>query len=228
MGVVVEDLRRVSAGLRMVLMGLALVVVNLVAAVAVVLAFGEPGQDPAAMVAALSRNHTVAFTVLIALNLLSNVLAITGKVFCLSVPTAAGASQFILMAVACSGIGLGLWIVGQVPDLDASAVEFAQTSPLFTMVGFLFFLRFLRRLAAYLGSARLLAKATQVQIATVALIVTYLVAALGSAALLLHAAMVVVALVLAIGAMVVFVLYAILIRDLRRTTEIVAETTEPE
>ena len=224
----VDELRRVGAGLRMVLMGLGVVVVNAITAVVFAFLFAEPGKEPTAIVEAMARDHTAAYTVLIGLEVLANVLAITGKVYCLSIPAAAGASQFILMAVACGGIGLALRVVGQVPEIDRSVLEFAQMGPVFTMVGFLFFLRFLRRLAVYLGSAPLLSKAIRVQSLTVALMVAVLVTLIGSGLGLATSATVIIMMGLLVAALFVFALYATLVRGLRRTVEAAAESAESD
>jgi hypothetical protein len=223
MGSVFEELRRVGTGLRLVFLGLIVVVINAIAAVGVAVAFLQPGKDPASMVASLFRDHPTAVMALLGLGVLSNVLAIAGKVYCLSIPAATGATPIILMAVSCSVIGLALNVIGQMPDLGASAAEFTGTSPVFTIAGYLFFVRFLRRLAAYLGSTRLLTRAKQVQFASIALMVTYLIAAIGHSAGVLGIATIAVGLILALGGIALFGWYALLIFDLRKTTEAAAD-----
>ena len=254
MAEVVEELRRVGAGLGMVLMGLAVALVNGLALLAVVIALMDPvagpppmveaamtggagvvhsvtstamatrAPDPSAMVAAMARAHPIPFTILLGLGVLANVLSLAGKVYCLSIPSAAGASQFIMMAVACGGIGLALSIAGQVPDTGELAGDFLRTSPLFTMAGFLFYLRFLRRLAAYLGSAPLLVRAIRVQNLTIALMVTVLVTIIGGELGLSGTVTAIVLIGLVIGSLVVFFLYVRLIRSLQRTTNAAVET----
>ncbi len=223
MGPVSEELRRVGTGLRLVFLGLVVVILNAVAAIAVAVAFLRPGRDPSAMISAISRDHPTAVMVLLGLWVLSNVLAITGKVYCLSIPATSGATPMILMAVACSGIGLALNVVGQSAELGTAVAEFAGTSPVFTIAGYLFFVRFLRRLALFLGSTRLMARTRMLQVGSVGLMVVYLVAALGHSSGIFGAATVLVALMLAVGGLILFGLYLLLIHEIRRTTEGAAE-----
>jgi len=226
MGSVAEDLRRVAAGLRLVFLGLMVVVINAIAVIGVTIAFRRPDKDLAAMFAAIHRDYPTTVMLLIGLGVLSNVLAITGKVYCISVPVAVGASPLIVMAAACSGIGLALNVVGQAGEFGPSAGEISGVSPVFTIAGYFFFLRFLRRLAHYLGSARLVSRAKLVQMASLGLLFVSLAAAISRAAGVINATTGVGLFILAIGGLVLFGLYTLLLHDLRRTVESAASSAE--
>jgi len=216
-----EELRRVGAGLRLVSLGLATLAVNAVAAlvVALTLVKPEPNPDLAAMLARLNREHPAAMTVLLGLGVLAHVLGIAGKVFCLSIPAASGAVPFIRTAVACTAIGLSLSFAGQAGGADASSAVLVQIGSIFTTVGLVFFLRFLSRLAAYLGSARLLAKTQRVQAGLLVLFLLFFGTMLAQSAVGIGPAIVVVALVLVLGVVILYGMYTRLVVDIRRTTE---------
>jgi hypothetical protein len=219
---VVEDLRRVGAGLRLVFLGLIAMAVSAMAWVTVVLTLGERIADPAAILIGLNRDHPAAMTVLLALGVLANVLGIAGKVYCLSVPSAARATRLIVPALVCSGMGLTLWIAGQVAGQGEAAAELTLMGGIFRSVGYVIFVAFLRRLAAYLGSARLLNQARRVLAGTLATFLLLLTASLGTAAGAVLPA-ILAAFVGALGVLVLFGLYTLLVHELRRLTEAAVE-----
>jgi hypothetical protein len=215
-----EDLHRVGAGLRLVLLGLAAATVAGLARV--LLALAEPGKDLLEKMAVMEQDHPATVTVLTALTVLSVVLGIAGKALCLAVPAAAEATAMILLALAGSTIGLALHVAGALAGPGEAARDLQITSALSTLLGFFFFLRFLGRLAAYLGSQPLVARAGYVQLGTLAfgLVLILIGASLeagGGDALKL------VALFLMVGVVVIFVKYVRVVLDLWRETEAAAE-----
>jgi hypothetical protein len=218
---VVEDLRRVGAGLRLVFLGLVAMAVSAMGWVAVVLKFGDP-TDPGATLIRLERDHPAAMTVLLALGVLSIVLGIAGKVYCLSVPSEAQATRLIVPALICSVMGLAFWIAGHAAGQGETAAELTLMGGIFRTVGYVIFVRFLRRLAAYLRSARLLNQASRLLAVTLATFLLLLTASLGTAAGAILPA-ILAALVGLLGVLVLFGLYTMLVFDLRRLTEAAVE-----
>jgi hypothetical protein len=215
-----EDLHRVGAGLRLVLLGLAAATVAGVARLLLVLA--EPGKDMLEQLALMEQDHPMTVTILTAITVLSVVLGITGKAFCLAVPAKAEATAMILLALAGSTIGLALHVAGALSVQGEGARDLQITSALATLLGYLFFLRFLGRLAAYLGSPPLAARASYVQLGTLALgLVLLLIGASIEAGA--GDALKLVALFLMIGFIVIFVKYVRIVLDLWRVTEAAAE-----
>jgi hypothetical protein len=215
-----DDLHRVGAGLRLVLLGLAAATVAGLARV--LLALAEPGKDLLEQIAVMEQDHPATVTVLTALTVLSVVLGIAGKALCLAVPAAAEATAMILLALAGSTIGLALHVAGALSGQGDVARDLQITSGLSTLLGYLFFLRFLSRLAAYLGSRPLAARAGTVQLGTMALVLVLLLlgASLEAGA---GDGLKIVGLFLMVGVVVIFVKYIRVVLDLWRETEAAAE-----
>lgn len=215
------DLRRVGAGLRLVLMGLGATAVASVAAMVVATTMAGPVKEPAAVVLALRADHPSAWTALLGLSVLASVLGIAGKGLCLAVPAEAGATPLIAMAVVCDVLYLALFVVGQSAEPGQAGADLAQSTPLFLLVGYVAFIRFLRRLAEYLGSSRLEARAKRVQSATLALFVTFLTG-LALAAVGAEAAAMMAIFVVCVGLLALFVLFARLVDGARRAADAAA------
>jgi hypothetical protein len=218
----VEDLRRVAAGLRLVFLGLIAMAVSAMAWLAAVLTLGKRTADPTAILIGLDREHPAAMTVVLALGVLAIVLGIAGKVYCLSVPSEARATRLIVPALVCSGMGLVLWIGGHASGQGEAAAELELMGGIFRAVGYVIFVRFLRQLAGYLGSPRLLNHARLVLLGTLATFLLLLTASLGTAAGAMLPA-ILAGFVGVLGVLVVFGLYAALVHELRRLTEAAVE-----
>ena len=171
-----EGLGRVAEGLRLVAFGLATTVALTVAIVAVSAMFAEQGKDGQAILISLNQDHPEVVMGLIGLNVLAIVLGTAGKAFCLGVPPAAGATAFIVMALACDVIGLVTMIVARVSE--AAGAELWPLMAMAWMFGYFAFLRFLRRVSEYLGAPRLVARARRLQVVSAALIFATIMAAL--------------------------------------------------
>jgi hypothetical protein len=224
MGSVVEDLRRVAAGLRLVLLGLLALVVLAVVSVGVAATLAEPAKDPAAIVLALNRDHPGVMTLLLGLNVLASVLGIAGKALCTAIPAAAGATAFIVMALICDGFSLALSVVGQAANLGEAGRELVQAAPLFKLFGFFAFLRFLRRLAEYLGAPWLAERARRTLVGSASLFFATFLAAVAISSGGSQAIVVMVGLLLLVGVPALFFLYARLVLDLRRLTDAAADS----
>jgi hypothetical protein len=222
----VEGLRRVGAGLRLVLMGLAAFVILMIASIATALILTKPGTDPTAIFPTLVRDHPDVMTVLIGLDVLASVLVIAGVAFCMAVPIAAGATAFVVMALVCDGTGLALRVIGQASGLGPAGAELAQVAPLFGLFGYFAFLRFLRRLAEYLGSPSLAARGRRVLVGSSAIFFASFLAAFGIASGGGQALAAMVGLLLLICGPFLFVLYARLLNDLRRLSELAADKAD--
>jgi hypothetical protein len=215
-----EDLHRVGAGLRFILLGLAAATVAGLARV--LLALAEPGKDLLDKLAAMEQDHPTTVTVLTAMTVLAVVLSIAGKALCLAVPAAAEATAMILLALTGTTVGLALHVAGAVSGQGEGTRDLLITSVLATLLGYLFFLRFLGRLGAYLGSPSLVARASYVQLGTLALcLILLLIGASVEAGA--GEAFKLVALFLMVGGIVIFVKYVRLVLDLWRETEAAAE-----
>lgn len=223
-----EALRRVGAGLRLVLLGLAAMVAARVAfAVAAALFVRLQGKDAAAMIQALRESNLLrslgadrpdAAMVLNGLVVLSCVLGAAGKVFFARGPAAAGASGFAILSAFCDGLGLGLYAAGQTGPAGAASAELGDLSGLVWLLAYFLFLRGLARLSAYLKSPGLMIRTRRQQLGSMALLFGSFLAAIvasggGGAGLGM------LGFVVGLGALVLFVLYARLLFDLRRAAE---------
>ena len=223
-----EGLRSVGAGLRLVLLGMAATVAVEVGFALAGAAHGRPAKDPAAtiqsyrrstLLRALDADRPGAATVLNGLVVLSCVLGIAGKVFCARGPEAMRASIFAFASIACDGLGLGLYAAGQVGPADEATAELGDLAPVAWLVAYFLFLRSLGHVAAYLRSPVLLVRTRRQQAGSLAVLLgTFAAVALassgGPAAPLI---------VTAVLGLILFILYARLLRDLRRATESAAD-----
>jgi hypothetical protein len=222
MGTVGEDLRRVGAGLRLVLLGLATMAINGLAHMILAFSLAEPGQDLMAKLTAFNQDRPATAMVLTGLSVLSVVLGITGKVYCLAVPAAAAATPLIMLALGCSTLGLVLSIAGTVSTPGESAFALLVVSIVLSVLGYLFFLRFLRLLAAYLGAGPLARRVASVQLGTMAIGFALMLFWAGVAAGI-GEALAVLVLLMMVGVLIVFVKYTRVILELWRTTEAAAD-----
>ena len=154
-------LARVSYGLRLIYLSLILAVVTFLAAFVAILAAvnagqklgpADLGQGPLALI----------LQGMIFLSLLSNVMAIIGKFYCLQVPEKAQASTLIFLSVAFSVLSVLIQVGAAIPATAMLVQPIAPASSLFVMVGYVIFLIFLRRLAEYLGRMVLAARARSI------------------------------------------------------------------
>lgn len=223
-----EGWRRVGAGLRLVLIGLMTLVILLVTSTAVAVVLGKPTKDPREILDALNRDHPMTMTVLTGVGVLARVLGIAGKALCLSVPAAAGATAFIVMALACDVTSLAMDIVARAAPVGDPQADLAQIGILAWLFGYFAFIRFLRRMAEYLRAPRQAEWGRRLLVGSSALFFVTFLAVLGKAGgggdgLLLMAG-----LLLVIGVPVLFVLYARLVHDIRRAAEAAADKLSEE
>ncbi len=226
-----EGWRRVGAGLRLVLLGMA-------ASVAVEVGFAvaaafhvRPAKDPAATIQSLRRSTLLRAldadrpAVAMALNgfvVLSCVLGIAGKVFCARAPEASQASGFAAASIFCDGMGLGLYAAGQAGPAGEAAAELGDLAPVVWTLAYFLFLRCLARLAAHLRSPGLLVRMRRQQFGSLALLLGSFVAA-GLAASGGPLVLLIPGIVISLGVLTLFVLYARLVRDIRRAAESAAD-----
>lgn len=224
-----EGLRSVAAGLRLVMLGMvATVAVQVGFAVAAALFVRlEPAKDPAetlrtarqsALLRSLNADRPAAATVLNGLVVLASVLGVAGKVFCVRGPASARASGFVIASIACDAMGLALYAAGQAGPVGEASAEPGDVAPLLWMLGYFLFLRGLARLAEHVKSPDLMRRTRRQQVGSLALLLgSFLAAALagsgGVVGVILPGA------IISLGILILFILYARLVRDLRRTAE---------
>jgi hypothetical protein len=232
-----EGLRSVAAGLRLVLLGMvATVAVQIGFAVAAALFVQlDPAKDTAetlqkvrqaTLLRSLNADHAAAATVLNGLVVLASVLGVAGKVFCVRGPASARASAFLVASIACDAMGLALYAAGQAGPAGEASAELGDVAPLFWMLGYFLFLRGLARLAEHLKSPDLMRRTRRQQVGSLALLLGSILAAAlagsgGVVGIILPGA------IISLGILILFVLYARLVRDVRRAAEARADDWPP-
>ena len=222
-----EGLRSVAAGLRLVLLGMvATVAVQVGFAVAAALFVQlDPAKDTAetlqkvrqaTLLRSLNADHAAAATVLNGLVVLASVLGVAGKVFCVRGPASARASAFLVASIACDAMGLAALRrrAGRAGGRGPSA-ELGDVAPLFWMLGYFLFLRGLARLAEHVKSPDLMRRTRRQQVGSLALLLGSLLAAAlaGSGGVV---GMILPGAIISLGILILFILYARLVRDVRR------------
>ncbi len=213
---VVEQLRRVALGLKLVLAGVVAMVVYAVALIAVMAIFLELKNNPAAMTDALQRDHAAVMIGLTALGVLSQILTIAGKVYCISVPQKSAATPHIVMATSGSAIGMMLYVASRLPEFSEFATDLAGAGTVLMMFGYLWFIAFLGQLARFFGSARMRMKARRVLLgSSITLTIVFLSMTSGMG----NAVTVLTGLLGLLGALLMFGMYALFVYDMRRLTD---------
>ena len=226
-----EGLRNVAAGLRLVLLGM---VATVAAQVGFIVAAGlyvriEPAEAiktarRSTLLHSMNADHPEAATVLNGLVVLASVLGIAGKVFCVRGPGSAQASGFLVASIAADAMGLALYAAGQAGPVGEPSAELGDVAPLLWMLGYFLFLRGLARLAEHLKSPDLMRRTRRQQVGSLAFLVgSFLAVALagsgGAAGMILSGA------IIYLGILILFILYARLVLDLRRAAQARADAS---
>jgi hypothetical protein len=151
----------------------------------------------------------------------SCLLDVTGKIQCLAVPQTRGISPIIFGSVACTIAGCCVTLVGNWALLARYNVSAAagDLSTLLIVAANVLFLRYLRKMAQSVGSPELVVRSLLIRDAFVVLGLLYMVAGIVSAPGPKAPAWAGIARsILGLAIFVCFILYAVLIANLRRAT----------
>jgi hypothetical protein len=161
---------------------------------------------------------------LLALGILATILGIVGKIYCLDVPEKVKATGVIYTAVALSVVSVCFDVAKAFPSIAISLGPFATIGNWLGMAANILFLVFLGRLAEFLGSPKLVARARFVLFGSIFAGVSFLVLLFGLPLVVfapqdLAKIVGVASIVIGIFALVLFVSYANLISELQRTLD---------
>ena len=145
------------------------------------------------------------------------ILSLVGSVMCLATPEETGAKRLITTAVVLMIIALAMRLVNYA--MNNAAIE--GVANLFSVIGGITFIVFLKKLAEFVGADHLARRAQNILVALV-IGVALLVLSVAIVVMEDQAAIVVagfIGLVLIIGGLIVFVMYANLINNLRKAIQ---------
>jgi hypothetical protein len=207
---------RVSTGLKLVYTSLVLAVLTFLGIffLSMYVGFAGPGGPGLAVFQSPALIYG-----LIGVGYLGNILAITGKIFCLDVPEKVKATGLIYAAVALTVAGLALGFAKSFLGISFGRAD--SIGSLLTVAGYVCFLVFLGRLADFLNDQKQVARARFVLIGSIfagvcAVAYTMSVIAGGKdMPPIVSLALIVVG----IFALILFVTYSNLVNDLRRRVD---------
>lgn len=160
---------------------------------------------------AASAGPAVALALMIGgagMAVIGSLLSFVGPFFCLAVPAESGAKGFIIASVALQLVNFIVSPIAAFVEVPAMYELVSNLAgPLAALAALFAFILFMRRLAAFIGQPQLLARADRVLVGAGLIIVSWIITVVAVAA---------VGFFVAIAVLVVFIMYANLINDLRK------------